>query len=205
MTAGRRHLPSTGGVGFTLIEVLVSIVLASVIALLVYGAAQVARDTQARIADEHRSTQRALTLRLLIESALVGAQSSFLAPDSVFVLESRVDSRGVPQDRLTFVASGDIPPTSPGADWIVKLEPTPNGLRVRGRPIGTRLPDRILGEAPGVTGVAIRVEDASFGVGWSDEWNFPGALPDAVELTYWTRKGPIGIPIRVALALGHGQ
>jgi prepilin-type N-terminal cleavage/methylation domain-containing protein len=191
--------------GFTLIEVLVSIVLTSVIALLVYGVAQVARDTQARSDEAWGSLQRTLTLRLLIESALAGAQSSFLAPDSAFVLESRVGPGGGPQDRLTFVASGDIAPLSPGADWIVRLEPTPNGLRVRGKPMGTRLPDRILGEAPGVTGLAIRVQDASFGVAWSDHWDFPAALPDAVELTYWTQTGPIGVPIRVTLALGDGQ
>jgi prepilin-type N-terminal cleavage/methylation domain-containing protein len=193
-------------VGFTLIEVLVSIVLTSVIVLLVYGVAQVARDIQARTGDEWRSIQLALTWRLFIERALAGSQSSPLAPDSVFVLESRVDRGGIPQDRLTFVAPGEFAPLSPGADWIVKLEPTPSGLRLQGKPMGTRLADRVLGEVPGVTGLAVRVQDASFGVmTWSDQWDFPAALPDAVELTYWTHSGPIGSPIRVALALGNGQ
>jgi prepilin-type N-terminal cleavage/methylation domain-containing protein len=191
--------------GFTLIEVLVSIVLTSVIALLVFGAVQAARDTQARSGEEWRSMQRSVNFRLFIVSALAGSQSSLLESDSVFVLENRVGPRGIPQDRLTFVTSGDIAPLSPGADWQVSMRPTSNGLRVQGRPIGTRLADRILGEIPGITGLAIRVQDASFGVAWSDQWAFPTSLPDAVELTYWTETGPIGDPIRVALALGTGQ
>jgi len=191
--------------GFTLIEVLLSIVLTSVVALLVYGAAGVARDTQARTDGEWRSLHRALTMRLLLESALAGAVNAPVAPDSVFVLESRVGAGGLPQDRLTFVTSGDLPPLAPGVEWLVRLVPTPAGLRLYGKPIGTRAPMRILTQAPGITGLAIRVRDAGFGVGWSETWEFPDVLPDAVELTYWTRAGRVGVPIRAALRLGVGQ
>jgi prepilin-type N-terminal cleavage/methylation domain-containing protein len=191
--------------GFTLIEVLVSIVLTSVVALLVYGAAAVARDTQARTGAELRSLHHALTMRLLLETALAGAGSAPFAPDSVFVLESRSGTGGLPQDRLTFVTSGDLPPLNPGVEWLVRLALTPAGLCLYGKPFGTRLPERILAKAPGVTGLAIRVRDGGFGVGWSRTWEFPDALPDAVELTYWTQAGPVGVPIRVALPLGYGQ
>jgi prepilin-type N-terminal cleavage/methylation domain-containing protein len=191
--------------GFTLIEVLVSIVLTSVIALLVFGAAQAARDTQARSADEWQSIQQTLNFRLFIAGALAGSRTSLLQSDSAFVLESRVGPGGVPQDRLTFLTSADIAPLSPGADWFVKLEPTPSGLRVQGRPVGTRLGDRILAEISGITGLDIRVQDASFGVTWSGQWEFPTSIPDAVELTYWTGRGPVGDPVRVVLPLGSGQ
>lgn len=188
--------------GFTLIEVLVSIVLTAVVALLVYGAAQAARDTQARIGDERQTLQKALAMRLLLEGALAGAQTALLAPDTIFLLESRVSARGIPQDRLTFVASGNLPPLSPGADWIVTLEPSREGLRLTGRPIGIRTPGRLLALLPGVTGLAVRVRDSGGEVNWSQEWNFQAVLPEAVELTYWTDSAPVGLPLTVSLALG---
>lgn len=189
-------------VGFTLIEVLVSLVLMAVVSLLVYGAAQAARETQAKILEERRSLQSALAMRLLLEGALAGAQTALLAPDTVFLLESRVSGRGIPQDRLTFVASGNLPPLSPGADWTVTLEPTAGGLRLMGGPMGVRTPSRPLALLPGVTGLAVRVRDPEGGLGWIPEWNFPELLPEAVELTYWTGSGPVGVPLTVSLPLG---
>ena len=191
--------------GFTLIEVLVSLVLMAVVSLLVYGAANAARETQARILEERRSLQSALAMRLLLEGALSGAQTALLAPDTIFLLEGRVNSRGVPQDRLTFVASGTLPPLSPGADWTVTLEPTAEGLRLMGGPMGVRTPSRRLALLPGVTGLAVRVRDPEGGRGWIPDWNFPELLPEAVELTYWTDSGPVGLPLTVSLALGQGR
>jgi len=189
--------------GFTLIEVVVSIVLAAVVSLLVYGAALAARDTQARIAEERRSLQSALAMRLLLGGAIAGAQTTFLAADTIFMLESRRDARGIPQDRLTFVASGGFPPLSPGADWIATLEPTAQGLQLIGRPIGLRAPSRLLALLPGVTGLAIRVRVPKEHPDWSSEWNFPAALPAAVELTYWSDSGPVGLPLTASVALGQ--
>lgn len=193
------------GAGFTLIEVLVSLVLMAVVSLLVYGAANAARETQARIRDERRSLQSSLAMRLLLEGALAGAQTALLAPDTIFLLESRVSGRGIPQDRLTFVASGNLPPLSPGADWTVTLEPTADGLRLMGGPMGVRTPSRSLALLPGVTGLAVRVRDPEGGAGWVEQWNFPEVLPRAVELTYWTDSGAVGVPLTVSPALGASQ
>ncbi len=189
--------------GFTLIEVLVSIVLTAVVSLLVYGAVQAARDTQERIADERHSLLSALAMRLLLESALRGAQTALLAPDTIFVLENRTTGRGVPRDRLTFVAPGDIPPLSPGADWSLTLEPTPQGLRLMGSPRGVRSGNRLIALLPGVTGLAVRVRHPDIAKGWSQEWSQPSTLPEAVELTYWTDSGQVGIPLTVSPALGQ--
>jgi prepilin-type N-terminal cleavage/methylation domain-containing protein len=189
--------------GFTLIEVLVSIVLTAVVSLLVYGAVQTARDTQARIAEERQSLQSALAMRLLLETALAGAQATFLAGDTMFALENRLSPRGIPQDRLTFVASGDLPPLSPGADWIVTLEPTRQGLRLEGGPLGIVTPARLLALLPGITGLAVRVRHPSLGPDWTEKWSSHAGLPEAVELSYWTDSGQVGLPLRVLLALGR--
>lgn len=191
--------------GFTLIEVVVSIVLTAVVSLLVYGAAQAARDTRARIADERHSLLTAFTIRILLEGAIAGSQTTFSRSDTVFRLESRVNPRGVPQDRITFVASGDLPPLSPAADWLVTLQPTTEGLELVGAPRGIRLPRRRLALLPGVTGVAVRVLASGKNRTWTEDWRFPIALPRAVELTYWTGSGPVGVPITVSLALGQGR
>jgi prepilin-type N-terminal cleavage/methylation domain-containing protein len=190
--------------GFTLIEVLVSIVLASVVALLVYGVVQAARDTQARVARDREAWQRALAMQLLLGDALAGAQLATQPGETVFQLESRRDARGVPRDRVTFVAQGNLPPLSPGADWVVTLEPTSRGLRLVGRPVGVRAPARLLGLLPGVTGLAVRVRDPQDRSGWSPQWARPTMLPSAVELTYWSDGGRIGRPLVVALPLGRG-
>jgi prepilin-type N-terminal cleavage/methylation domain-containing protein len=189
--------------GFTLIEVLVAIVLTAVVSLLVYGAAQAARDTQVRVEAERSSLQRALAMRLLLEDALVGAQTTFRALDTVFLLENRVSNRGIPQDRLTFVSSGDIPPLSPGVDWIIAVEPTSTGLLLSGRPRGLRAGSRRLALLPGISGLEIRVKQTGKDVNWSSQWNFPTALPKAVQLTYWAESGPVGVPLTVRLALGQ--
>jgi prepilin-type N-terminal cleavage/methylation domain-containing protein len=189
--------------GFTLIEVLVSIVLTSVVSLLVYGAAQAARDTQARVAAERSSLQRALAMRLLLADAVTGAQTTFRAQDTVFRLENRVNGRGIPQDRLTLVSSGDFPPLSPGVDWTITLEPTPVGLLLSGRPRGLRTGPRRLALLPGISGLEILVKQTGKDPNWSSEWNFPTALPKAVQLTYWAESGPVGVPLTVRLALGQ--
>jgi prepilin-type N-terminal cleavage/methylation domain-containing protein len=189
--------------GFTLIEVLVSIVLTAVVSVLVYGVVQAARDTQARIARDQQGLQSSLAMRLLLESALSGAQTNFLAADTMFILENRTSSRGVPEDRLTFVASGDFPPLSPNADWVVTLEPTARGLRFSGGPMGVRTPNRLLALLPGVTGLEVRVRHPDLGPNWSEEWASHAILPSAVELTYWNENGKIGVPLTVQLALGQ--
>jgi prepilin-type N-terminal cleavage/methylation domain-containing protein len=188
--------------GFTLIELLVSIVLTAVVSLLVYGAVQAGRDVDARLAEKHRSLQTALAMRLLLQSVLSGAQPVTFAPDTVFALEKRMRGRGEPADRLRLTTSGELPPLTPGADWLVSLEATRNGLQLTGAPIGVRTPSRSLATLPGVTGLRVRVGDRDSGPQWLEQWNFPAILPDRVELTYWTDSGAVGVPLSVSLPLG---
>lgn len=191
--------------GFTLIEVMVSIVLTAVVSLLVYGAVQAAHDTQSRIDRERHGLQSSLAMRLLLESALAGAQNLDLATDSVFLLVPSKSAQGIPHDRLTFVTSSDFPPLSPGADWIVTLASTAAGLRLTGGPLGVRTPARVLATLPGITGLRVRALHRQLTPGWVESWVARGRLPQAVELTYWTDRGPVGVPVVAALPLGTDQ
>ena len=188
--------------GFTLIELVASIVLTAVVSLLVYGAVQAARDVDTRLSEEHRSLQSALAMRLLLQSVLAGAQPIFFAPDTVLVLEKRTSGRGAPADRLRLITSGEFPPLTPGADWLVSLEAARSGLQLTGAPIGVRTRPHTLATLPGVTGLRVRVRNSDSGAGWLDQWSFPALLPEAVELTYWTESGTVGVPLSVSLRLG---
>jgi prepilin-type N-terminal cleavage/methylation domain-containing protein len=185
--------------GFTLIEVLVSIVLTAVVSLLVYGAAQAARDTESRIGRERHGLESSLAMRMLLQSALADAQN--LALDGVFLL---VPSRtqGIPRDKLTFVTASDFPPLSGGADWIVTVEPSAAGLRLTGGPLGIRTPARVLATLPGITGLEIRVRHQQLAPEWTESWDSRWRLPQAVKLTYWTDAGPVGVPLVTALGAG---
>ena len=189
--------------GFTLLELLVALVLAGVVALLVYGAARAGSDTAARLSASRQQWQAQRAMRTLLEDALRNARPALRAGDAAFALHARTSSAGVPQDQLTFVTRGGFPPLTADADWRVTIETTPAGLSAIAIPLGVRTPERLAGILPGVTGLEIRVLAPSGGP-WSRQWAWPAAFPRAVALTFWTDSGPGGAALRVALPLGGG-
>lgn len=189
--------------GFTLLELLVALVLAGVVALLVCGAIHAGADTEARLVAGRRRWQSQQAMRTLIEDALRNARPALRAGDAAFALQTRTSPDGVPQDRLTFVARGGFPPLTGDADWRVTIEETPAGLAAVAIPLGTRAPARIAGTLAGITGIEIRVQPPAGGP-WIRQWTLPAAFPRAVALTFWSDSGPSGAPLRVSLPLGGG-
>jgi prepilin-type N-terminal cleavage/methylation domain-containing protein len=189
--------------GFTLLELLIALVLAGVVALLVYGAVHAGADTEARIAAARRRWQSQQAMRTLIEDALRNARPALRAGDAAFALQTRTAADGVPQDRLTFVTRGGFPPLTGDADWRVTIEATPAGVSAVAIPLGTRAPARVAGTLAGMTGIEIRVQPPGGGP-WSRQWTLPAAFPRAVALTFWSDSGPSGAPLRVTLPLGGG-
>ena len=189
--------------GFTLLELLVAIVLAGVVALLVYGAARAGSDTEARLSASRRRWQAERAMRTLLEDALRNARPPTRAGDAAFTLHAQTSGAGVPQDQLTFVTRGGFPPLTADADWRVTIETTAAGLSVIALPLSVRTPERVVGSLPEVTGLEIRVLAPSGGP-WSRQWVLAAAFPRAVALTFWTDSGPRGAPLRVALPLGGG-
>ena len=189
--------------GFTLLELLVAIVLAGVVALLVYGVVTAASDTQAQLTTSRRHWQAQRGMRTLLEDALRNARLPMRAGDAAFSLQVRTSSAGIPQDRLTFVTRGGFPPLTADADWRVTLETTPAGLSAIAIPLGVRTPERLAGVLPDVTGLEIRILPPGGGP-WNRQWAFPTAFPRAVALIFWTDSAPSGAALRVALPLGGG-
>ncbi len=183
-----------------------AIVLAGVVALLVYGAAGAAMDTQARLQQRRLERRSARAWRATLEDALRNARPAPSRNDSAFVLTEDYDGRGRPRDRLWFVTAGGLPPLTADSDWEVILEPTPRGLSLLATPVGVNAPPRLLIGPRQVTGLDIRVLSPSRReLGWLETWRFPRLVPQAIELTYWTDEGPAEAPVRLTLPLGLVQ
>ena len=194
-----------GGRGFTLLELLVALVLAGVVALLVYGAADAGRETHARLVARRRALQIDRAFRATVEDALRNARPTRTYGDTAFWIEARRDGRGRPIDRVWFVTAGGLPPLTADADWEVSLEPGSQGLELVATPVGMAQPLRVVTRYPGVTGLAVRVLGFGSPPEWTDRWIFPSFVPRAIELTYWGERGPVGDPVRLALPLGSPQ
>ncbi len=191
--------------GFTLLELLVAIVLVGVVALLVYGVAGVAADTQQRLVDKQRVLQSENAMRATIHDALRNARPARRRGDTAFFLENRYDADGRPLDRLSFVTAGGLPPLTADADWAVTLEPSSSGLVMVATAVGVVAPPRVVVGLPGITGLDVQVQEMTHERGWSDRWRFPALVPRALALTYWTDDAPAGPTVVLALPLGGVQ
>lgn len=187
--------------GFTLIELMLALVLTAVVALLVYGTVQAGIDTRLRLESTLRERQTARAVRAILEDALRNIREPSSSVDSVFLLFQSDGSGGRPADRLHFLSGGGLPPLSTEADWVVMLEPTPNGLRLSAAAIGVRSSPRLLALLPGVVGVEVRVK-APNAPEWSRGWANPALLPRGVSITFWADSGAVADPVEVALPLG---
>jgi len=189
--------------GFTLLEILVSIVVTSVVALLVYGVADAAFTTRARLDERRLTLQTERAVRLVLDEALRNARPALRAGDQAFVLEDARDAHGRPADRLTFVATGGFPPLTDESQWVIRLEPTEGGVALSARPLGVRGARlRALGRVSGATGVDVRVREQGIPE-WRNTWSFLSIVPAAVEVTFTSDSGVVGVPVRVALPLGR--
>ena len=187
--------------GFTVLELLVAIVVAGIVATLIYGAAGAAADVQQRLSVSHDALQSQRALRATLFDALRNARPPQSYNDTVFTLENRSGGGGRPADRLFFVTAGVLPPLTSDADWDVSIEATPTGLVIVAAPQGFAQPSRVLARVPGITGLDVRVLPAS-GRSWTDDWPQRNRLPRAVELTFLADTGVVGPPMHVLLPAG---
>jgi prepilin-type N-terminal cleavage/methylation domain-containing protein len=187
--------------GFTLLEVLAALVLAGVVALLVYGVADTAADTESRLFERREVLERSNAARATLFDALRSVEVVEGNGEPAFVLEDRQGPGGRPVDRISFVASGGTPPLTRDTQWRVTLEPTPAGLAMTAQPIDVAAPPFRAIAFPEVVGLDVRVRDAAGGA-WLDTWIEPGVPPSAVSLTYWSDSGPAGPALVVGIPLG---
>ena len=191
---------------FTLVEVMVAVVVTGVIVLAVFGSLGAALDTRERLEERRLALRSQLAWRAMIGDALRNARPAAARGDTVFYLEDRIGRGGVPEDRVAFIAAGGQPPLTPDADWVVVLEAGADGLHMLAAPLGVVAVPREIPAPPGLVGLDARVLSSTpEGRSWVTEWQREMALPEMVELTFWTDAGTAGEPLRIAFPLGGGR
>jgi prepilin-type N-terminal cleavage/methylation domain-containing protein len=191
--------------GFTLLELLVAIVLAGVLALLVYAAAGAAFETRERLAESRAAAQATRGLHVILTDALRNARPAARFGDTALLIEDRVGNGGQPSDRLSFVTSGATPPLTSEVDWRIVVQSTLNGAAITATPLGLSHPKPVVVPARGITGMDVRALPAGTGTNWSEGGAAFSQVPRALEITWWSDSGAVGLPLRVAIPWGRAQ
>jgi prepilin-type N-terminal cleavage/methylation domain-containing protein len=188
--------------GFTLLELMLAIVITSLVALLVYGTVQVGLDARERLAARLGEDQSRRAIRVILADALRNVRSPAGVDDSVFVLRTGTNRAGRPADTVSFLTGGSIPPLTSDSDWMVSLAASDSGVTMWARPVGVRLPARLVARLAGVPGLEVRVRRAGLDSSWTASWPGQGSLPGAVAITFWTDSVAVMPSLRTALPTG---
>jgi prepilin-type N-terminal cleavage/methylation domain-containing protein len=185
---------------FTLLELIVSMAVAGIIALLVYGSASAGFDTRDTLARHRATAESELRARILLADALRHATDEADA-GVAFELLDAMDNQGLPSDQLTFLSRGILPPLGASAPWTVALAPSPEGLVVRAAPAHATSSGSIVARLDRVRGLDVQAMSLADRT-WSSTWASTGQLPAAVQLTFYDAAGSVvGVPLIVRLGL----
>jgi prepilin-type N-terminal cleavage/methylation domain-containing protein len=186
---------------FTLLELIVSISVAGIIALLVYGSASAGFDTRDALARHRATSESELRARVVLADALRHASDEADAGVAAFDLVDATDPRGLPSDRLTFLTRGILPPLGASALWAVTLAPSANGLIISAAPAGAVARASLVARLDRVRGLDVQAMLPA-DLTWNATWPSNGQLPAAVQLTFYDSAGSlVGAPLVVRLGL----
>lgn len=186
---------------FTLLELIVSIAVAGIIALLAYGSAAAGFDTRDALARYRSTTEAELRARVFVTDALRHASDEGDRGTAAFELIDAMDVRGLPSDQLTFLTRGVMPPLGGSPLWSVTLAPSPTGLVFRAAPLRSTGEASVTGLLANVRGLDVQVA-ALADRSWMSAWPTSGQLPAAVRLTLYDSSGAVvGAPLVVRLGL----
>jgi prepilin-type N-terminal cleavage/methylation domain-containing protein len=191
--------------GFTLLELAVAIAITGLVALLVYGAANAALETQYRIEESERALRAEVAWQALLVDALRNVRSPVGEDEMTLRLEPGADFQGRPRDRLIFVSAGGTPPLTGDTDWTVTLEAgDAGGVRLFAAPLGIDAPAHAIFGARGATGLDVKVLGRGPDAEWSDSLTNIRELPRAVTLIFYTDSGPALPPILLNIPVEAG-
>jgi prepilin-type N-terminal cleavage/methylation domain-containing protein len=189
---------------FTLLELIVSIAVAGIIALLVYGSASAGLDTRDALDRYRTGSESEMRSRTLLADALRHATDETDGGDA-FVLVDATDPRGLPEDRLSFVTRGVAAPLGASGRWNVSLEPTAAGLLIRAVPLGDTGVEMsgaaMTAVLPDVRRLDVQVSSLA-DPSWSQTWTSSTQLPYAARIGMFDTNGaPVGVPLVVRIGL----
>ena len=186
---------------FTLLELIVSLAVAGIIALLAYGSASAGFDTRDALARYRSTTETELRARVLVSDALRHASDEAENGTPAFSLVDAMDPQGLPSDQLTFLTRGIMPPLGGSALWSMTLVPSATGLVISAAPRGSNGEMRVTALLANVRGFDVQVM-AIADRAWNSGWSANGQLPAAVRLTFYDAAGAVvGAPLVVRLGL----
>jgi prepilin-type N-terminal cleavage/methylation domain-containing protein len=187
--------------GFTLLELMVAITVAGVVALLAFGSASAGLDSSDRLQHARAAAGDAAVMRSMLNDALRHPAEFSRSDETVFALDAANAGDGVPRDRVRFLSRGVMPPLGGSTIWQVMLEPTDDGIRFSAWPVEGNPQGGIRTTIRGMRGVMVRVMSLGEPV-WSRQWTNPTVMPAAVEITLVPRAGvvpPAPLVVRTGL------
>lgn len=192
--------------GFTLLELIVSIAIAGMIALLVYGSASAGFDTRDALARHAAGAEAELKLRSMLTDALRHASDESNPGSLTFELVDATDVRGMPMDRLTFLTRGIVPPLGASALWRVTISVSANGLVLAASPADAQSATaQVAAVVPQIRGLDVSVMSLA-DRSWGNLWPSSGQIPSAVRVTMHDAEGRVaGAPVVVRLGLEAAQ
>ena len=192
--------------GFTLLELMVSLAIAGIIALLVYGSASAGFDTRDALARHSAGAEAELKVRVMLTDALRHASDESNPGSLAFDLVDATDVGGMPSDQLTFLTRGVAPPLGASALWRVTISTSPSGLAFAATPADApSTTAQVVAVVPQIRGLDVTVMSLTDQT-WTNVWPSGGQLPPAVRLTLHDAEGRVvGAPVVVRLGLEATQ
>jgi type II secretory pathway component PulJ len=189
--------------GFTLLDLIVSIAVTGIIALLVYASAAAGFDTRDALARHRDGAESELRVRALLVDALRHASDDADPGQPAFEIVDAIDSHGLPADQLTFLTRGVVPPLGASALWRVTIAATPTGLVLNASLVdadANASPAVVatMGDVRGLDVEAMPLAERT----WATAWASTQQLPAAARLTLYDATGrAVGAPVVARIGL----
>lgn len=180
--------------GFTLIEVLVALLIASVVASLSYTVLATAVDTSATVEMAGNELAADARFRALLADALRHPSPAPGVDAPTFVVAH--EARG---DRVTFTSRGIVPPLGTSESWDVEIWSDSAGVQFEARPSGSESVP-VHATLHGASGLEVLTRDGASRRNWVRGWERPGRTPDMVALV-WRSPRTTSVPLVVRTSL----
>ena len=183
--------------GFTLVEVVVALTIAGIIALAARAAVTGGFDTEERVQVHAALTERDARFRALLVTAIRHMTDAPTAGVTPFTLRDTVLAETGPSHVVEFYSRGLSFPAGSGATLRVQLVPADEGLTIQA--LDEHGFPRVSGIASGVAGMRMRVR--TLAGEWLDGWPRTLQLPAAISMDFTPRTG-VATPAPLIVTVG---